>query len=168
MLGSATVLCTDKTGTLTENRMTVAELRPVGGQGNSVRLVEAALLASAREAHEPMERAIAGRATLAPGGIGAIYAGLGPVRQYGLRPDLLAMTNVWRRDGNRQALAFAKGAPETIGALCKLDAARQAWLTATVNEMAGQGERVLGVARAVVIAEALPETQQGFALSSLA
>ncbi len=167
MLGSATVLCTDKTGTLTENRMSVAELRPAGGEGDSVRLVEAALLASAREAHDPMERAIAARAASAPGGIDAIYAAMEPVRQYGLRPDLLAMTNVWRRAGDMQTLAFAKGAPETVGALCRLDTAQRATLGAAVDEMARRGERVLGVARATVAAETLPETQRGFAFEFL-
>ena len=164
MLGSATLLCTDKTGTLTDNRMTVAELRPAGGQ-NDPALLKAALLASAREAHDPMERAIADRMAATPGGTDAIYTGLELVRQYGLRPELLAMTNVWRRDGDGQA--YAKGAPETIGTLCRLDAAQRARLAATVDEMARQGERVLGVARATVAAELLPETQQGFAFAFL-
>jgi Ca2+-transporting ATPase len=166
LLGSATLLCTDKTGTLTENRMTVADLRAAGG-GDSCGLLEAALLASARESHDPMERAIADRAAAGPGGIAAIYNGREPVRQYGLRPELLAMTNVWRRDGDGQALACAKGAPETIGALCRLEGARRAWLAASVDEMARQGERVLGVARATVAADGLPETQQGFAFAFL-
>ena len=161
MLGSATVLCTDKTGTLTENRMTVAELRPAEGQSGSVKLVETALLASAREAHEPMERAIARCVISAPGGVDAIWAGFEPVRQYGLRPDLLAMTNVWRRSGDAQVLACTKGAPETIGMLCRLDTAQRAWLGATVDEMARRGQRVLGVACAVLAADTLPETQRG-------
>lgn len=160
MLGAATLLCTDKTGTLTHNRMTVAELQPADGQDKPV-LLKAALLASAREAHDPMERAIAEQVAASHGGTDAIYAGHELVHQYGLRPELLAMTNVWRFDGNGHA--YAKGAPETIATLCRLDATQRAHLSAVIDEMARRGERVLGVASATVATGPLPETQQGFA-----
>ena len=162
MLGSATVLCTDKTGTLTENRMTIANLQVPDGGCDEGRLVEAALLASARESFDPMERAIAGRAATSAGAVEKIYSGVKSIRQYRLRPDLLAMTNVWATDGGSEASAYAKGAPEAIGALCNLDAERLAWLRRSVDAMAGEGGRVLGVARAVASPQALPETQRGF------
>ncbi len=167
MLGSATVLCTDKTGTLTENRMTVAEVRTSVVDGDQAHVVETALLASGRDSFDPMERAIKEQADTQPGGAEGIYAGLDLVRQYGLRPDLLAMTNVWRRRDGEQAVACAKGAPEAIGFLCHLDAERSAWLRATVDGMAQKGVRVLGVARATYADPDFPEIQQSFTFEFL-
>ncbi|MFZ4407006.1 MAG: cation-translocating P-type ATPase [Paracraurococcus sp.] len=164
-LGSATVLCTDKTGTLTQNRMSVAALwRP---DGTALRpgaaplpepfrhLVEAGMLASAPEPFDPMEKAFHDRAAAPPG--------WSLVRTYGLRPDLLAMTNAWATGARDAPLRIAaKGAPEAIAVLCRLDDAATAALTAAVNAMAAQGMRVLGVAQASAAADALPEAQPGF------
>ncbi|MEZ2141236.1 cation-translocating P-type ATPase [Bradyrhizobium sp. DN5] len=164
-LGAATVLCTDKTGTLTENRMTVARLvLPDGSQCTpdiAARaehafhsLIETGVLACVPEPFDPMEKALH---ALGPG----TGTGRRLVQSYGLRPDLLAMSNVWRGSGDECVVA-TKGAPETIGMLCGMSAEELAELRARVDVLARDGLRVLGVARATCAATDLPETQRGF------
>ncbi len=169
-LGSATVLCTDKTGTLTENRMTIAALRLAEGEALAVdrsspapvsdafrKLVEVGVLASAREPFDPMEKAFhdlsRSMAANAPryGGDGLAF-----VHAYGLRPDLLAVTQAWRPAGSTGLVLASKGAPEAIAELCRFGELQLGALKVSVGEMAARGLRVLGVARAVVEDGALP------------
>ena len=156
-LGAASVLCTDKTGTLTENRMTVTALRLAdgrgwsgGGLGDFANLAEVATLASAPLPFDPMEKALHALSPLPPG--------QGPRRSYPLAPGLLAMTQVW---GDR---ALAKGAPEAVAALCHLPPEARQAMAAAVDEMARDGLRVLARAEAAAGAAAqdLPDAQTGF------
>jgi P-type Ca2+ transporter type 2C len=181
-LGSATVLCTDKTGTLTENRMSVAELRTPNGEVFRPRdtsapalpeafheLVEFSVLASAKDPFDPMEKAFhdLGRQHFT----GTEHEH-GPqwtlLHSYGLRPDLLAMSQIWQPDAEaEQLIVAAKGAPEAIADLCQLNAADRAALTLAVNAMAAGGLRMLGVARARFAGRTWPDTQRGFAFEFL-
>ncbi|WP_028079597.1 cation-translocating P-type ATPase [Solimonas soli] len=151
-LGATTVLCTDKTGTLTCNRMRLVALaapgRAAGGIDDAASPERLAMLtlaqhASKPEAVDPMDRALldaARGAGLMPPDVTRI------AREYGFRADLPAYALLWR-DAGRQALRFAaKGAPETIAALCGLDATALAALRAGVADLAARGIRVLALA----------------------
>ena len=159
-LGSATVLCTDKTGTLTENRMTIVELRAM--DGNILRprdgtempasfrtISEFGLLASAPEPFDPMELAFHTLAHERLTEASYRHPSWKLVHAYGLRPDLLAVTHIWQPDGHRQEYVVAsKGAPEAIAGLCRMSSADCAALTQSIDAMASAGLRVLGIARA--------------------
>lgn len=180
-LGSASVLCTDKTGTLTENRMSIAQLRLAGGATFEPRaaadarlpesfheLVEFGVLASARDPFDPMEKAFHALADHQLAGTEHLHAKWTLVRAYGLRPDLLAMSQVWKAADGRSAFVIAaKGAPEAIADVCHLAGAELAALTPAVDEMAAQGLRVLAVARASFAGEAWPGSQHEFAFEYL-
>jgi Ca2+-transporting ATPase len=177
-LGAATVLCTDKTGTLTQNRMRIAELCLPDGrvlqpdtqqaivQEDDFHLIaELGILASAQQPVDPMEVAFheLGDA-LAPATVRARQdAGWTLEKHYPLDPALLAMSHAWGRngDGERRFIA-TKGAPEAIADLCRLSADEREALRQAVDAMAERGLRVLGLADALWPAGELPSSQREF------
>ncbi len=173
-LGAASVLCTDKTGTLTENRMTIAALHLPGGQAFTIgndpvpdafrELAAAGVMASAPEPYDPMEKAFHALAK-ADLRTGETLPGDGRrlIRSYPLSSKLLAMSQVWdRSDGKGGHMVATKGAPEAIADLCHLDGSARAKMTAAVDTMAAIGLRVLGVAEAGFAAKDLPADQHDF------
>lgn len=147
-LGGATVLCVDKTGTLTENRMTVAALWAGGARvAASVEtapdqhpLLVTASLACAVRPVDPMDRALI---ALAQPPVDARLDRVWP-----LRAGRLAVVQAWRR-ADQSLLLAAKGAPEAIFALCALGSEETGPIRAAVERFAAEGLRVLAVAEAV-------------------
>ncbi|MDE2370154.1 MAG: cation-translocating P-type ATPase [Burkholderiales bacterium] len=179
LLGATTVLCVDKTGTLTVNRMAVRRLWSArstydAAQADGSPLQEAlhgvleyAVLASHRRAFDPMETAIgyAGQRLLAD--TEHLHADWTLLEDYALSPELLAMSRVWQSPDKAERLIAAKGAPEAIVDLCHLDAAQAEQILDQAHSMAGAGLRVLGVARASFAARRLPEKQHDFEFTFL-
>ncbi|MDE1942633.1 MAG: cation-translocating P-type ATPase [Betaproteobacteria bacterium] len=173
-LGETTVLCVDKTGTLTQNRMTLSSLC-VEGQvldvGDLARndfperyhlLLEYAVLASEIEPHDPMERAFHAFARDYLAQTEHLHEDWALVREYELTPELPAMSHLWRPSDGSHAVVAAKGAPEAVADLCHLPEAMRRDVARQAELMADRGLRVLGVARAIHRGESWPEAQHDF------
>jgi Ca2+-transporting ATPase len=171
-LGATTVLCVDKTGTLTMNQMTVRRLMiagrevdlPVGAAAcpsGTRTLLESATLASRREAFDPMERALHAAAETAavPAHPDWVLA-----REYPLSSELLAMSQAWQPPGEGEVMVASKGAPEAVAELCRLSPAEREALGRDVAALASQGLRVLAVARGRGRAEGLPARHRDLSL----
>ena len=178
-LGSATVLCVDKTGTLTVNRMSIRRLT-VGATVYDVEqqaaqplpeafhgIVEFGILASQRDPFDPMEKAFhdLGNARLAE--TEHLHADWTLERGYSLSPSLLAMSHVWKSPTGPDFVLATKGAPEAIADLCHLSNKHTQAIGEQVAAMAQDGLRVLGAAKGVFRQQALPGEQHDFTFEFL-
>ncbi|MDD4857621.1 MAG: cation-translocating P-type ATPase [Candidatus Krumholzibacteria bacterium] len=173
-LGSATVLCVDKTGTLTMNQMSVSELFARGEsydvhyrQGGALpetfhEIVEFSILASQRDPFDPMEKAFKQFGDYYLAHTEHLHDDWALVHEYSISEKLLSISRVWKSPPGDEFVIAAKGAPEVIADLCHFDEPETRELTARVAHMADKGLRVLGVAKAYFRQEELPDAQHDF------
>jgi Ca2+-transporting ATPase len=172
-LGANTVLCVDKTGTLTMNRMSVSKMFTDGeffSTGSAPkppperfhRLIEFSILASQANPFDPMEKALRELGESYPDLTEHLHSDWLMTKEYPLSRELLALSRVWKAHDRQEYVIAAKGAPEAIIDLCHLDDARTQELQKVISIMAGEGLRVLGVARAGFRQVSLPGNQHDF------
>ncbi|MGE5807652.1 MAG: cation-translocating P-type ATPase [Nitrospirota bacterium] len=178
-LGAATVLCVDKTGTITQNRMSVARMYARGEfftvdsrSSKSIpeqfhELAEFSILASQKDPFDPMEKAFRELGNERLARTEHLHDDWVLVHEYPLSNSLMALSHVWKSpDGNEYVIA-AKGSPEAIADLCHLDEDRRRGLSAAIEGMAKDGLRILGVAKSSFRIADLPPEQHDFSFEFL-
>lgn len=174
-LGAVSVLCVDKTGTLTENKMSVTamynqKLESLKLDNSHVlelpesfhSLIELSILASAENPFDPMEKAFHELGNKFLVNTEHLHHDWKLVQEYGLTQELRAMAHVWKSTKGQSYAVAAKGSPEAIIELCHLEKLDKNLIEEKVNLMASSGLRVLGVAEAIYKGENFPDSEHDF------
>lgn len=167
-LGAVTVICLDKTGTITENRMQVKWLYDHGegtvtelngkAQPKITELLQLAVLASETDPFDAMEKAIAEACEAAGGENSFVHPPI--LHEYPLAGSPPMMTHVYPE--GPEWIVSAKGAAERITRVCRLDAGSAQVVMQQVKVWASEGYRVIALASARHKNGPMPDTQDEF------
>ena len=172
-LGSASVLCVDKTGTLTLNKMSVRKILVDNKVYESLHsanslaeeyheVVEFSILASQTDPFDPMEKALRKLGNDMLSDTEHLHDNWMLVQEYPLSQKLLAMSRVWKSPDSQHYVIASKGAPEAIADICHLAEKQMRILSEQIDTMAKEGLRIIGVAKADFRQSDLPGEQHDF------